>query len=133
MNLKMKKYTLLYSLALIFSSCGTSETKENTSLAPIEFQKKFEASPNAVLLDVRTMEEVQVERIKGQINFDYNAPEFEILIKGMDKSKPYFVYCSSGVRSSKAADKMREEGYQKIYTLEGGLTAWKKARLPVQN
>jgi rhodanese-related sulfurtransferase len=129
----MKKYILLFTLAIAFGSCRTSETKEGTSLSPIEFQKKFEASPNAVLLDVRTMEEVQAERIKGQINFDYKAPEFEILIKGMDKSKPYFVYCSSGVRSSKAADKMRDEGYQNVYTLEGGLTAWKNAGLPVQN
>jgi rhodanese-related sulfurtransferase len=129
----MKKHLLILFVGIVLSSCGSGDSNEQTSLAPTDFQQKYQLTTGAVLLDVRTMEEVQKERIKGQINFDYNAPEFEILIKGMDKSKAYFVYCGSGARSNKAAKKMKEEGYQKVYTLEGGLTAWKKAGLPVQN
>jgi rhodanese-related sulfurtransferase len=130
----MTKHLLVLFVGLILTSCGGGSTSsEQTALGPEDFQKLFQSTEGAVLLDVRTMEEVKAERIKGEVNFDYNAPEFNILIKGLDKSKPYFVYCGSGVRSGKAADKLREEGYNKVYTLNGGLKAWKKAGLPVQN
>jgi len=129
----MKKYIFILVVAASIAGCASKETKESTSaLSPAAFQTQLQAAPDAVLLDVRTLEEVQTERIKGEVNFDYNAPEFNLLIKGLDKAKPYFVYCASGVRSGKAADKMKELGFEKVYTLEGGIKAWKAAGLPVQ-
>jgi rhodanese-related sulfurtransferase len=131
--IKIKKFSGLLLLIIILVSCGRPETKENKSLSPLSFKQKWESTPNSMLLDVRSLEEVSVERIKGEVNFDYRAPEFSILIKGLDKSKSYFIYCASGVRSANAAEKMKEEGFENVYTLEGGLAAWKKAGLPVQN
>jgi rhodanese-related sulfurtransferase len=134
----MQSNTIGKSLGLLFVilalvSCGRQETKDNNNLEPLTFKQKWESTPNSMLLDVRSMEEVSVERIKGQVNFDYLAPEFTILIKGLDKSKSYFVYCASGTRSGNAAEKMKQEGFENVYTLKGGLAAWKKAGLPVQN
>jgi rhodanese-related sulfurtransferase len=127
----MKKY--FFILVVTLAGCSSKEDKTSTSsLSPAEFQNQMKSTPDGVLLDVRTLEEVQTGRIKGEINFDYKAPEFDLLIKGLDKTKPYFVYCASGVRSGKAADKLRELGFTKVYTLEGGLKAWKAAGLPVQ-
>lgn len=130
----MKKYFFILMAVAVFVSCSTSETKQDTSnaLAPQAFQDQLKATPDAVLLDVRTLEEVQTGKITGEINFDFKAPEFDVLIKGLDKTKPYFVYCASGVRSGKAAEKMKELGIEKVYTLEGGIKAWREAGLPVQ-
>lgn len=129
----MEKYIFILVVAASIAGCASKESKESVStLAPQAFQTQLQSTPDAVLLDVRTLEEVQSGRIKGQVNFDYNAPEFDLLIKGLDKAKPYFVYCASGVRSGKAADKMKDLGFEKVYTLEGGLKAWKVAGLPVQ-
>ena len=130
----MKKYFFILVVALAFTGCSSKEEKKTTlsALPPQEFQTQYQSTPDAVLLDVRTLEEVQTGRIKGEINFDFNAPEFDLLIKGLDKSKPYFVYCASGVRSGKAASKMKELGFEKVYPLEGGMKAWKAAGLPVQ-
>jgi rhodanese-related sulfurtransferase len=128
----IKKCVFILVVMATLAGCSSRGEKESTSLAPQAFQDQLKAMPDAVLLDVRTLEEVQTGRIKGEINFDYKAPEFSILIKGLDKSKTYFVYCASGVRSGKAAEQMREEGISKVYTLEGGLKAWKAAGLPTQ-
>ena len=112
-------------LALLLSSCSKEE-KENLSLKPLDFKERIGTMSDAVLLDVRTPEEVQKGYLKGALNFDFKSPQFTILIEGLDKEKPYLVYCASGVRSGKAADLMREKGFKKVYTLEGGLNAWKK-------
>jgi len=128
----MEKCFFILVVAIVFAGCGSKEDKPASTLSPVAFQNQLQATPDAVLLDVRTLEEVQSGRIKGEINFDFKAPEFNLLIKGLDKTKPYFVYCASGVRSGKAADKMKEDGFEKVYTLEGGLKAWKAAGLPVQ-
>ena len=127
----MKKYLLIVFIGLSLTMCSKKQ-EEMLSLSPQQFQQQLKNTPDAVLLDVRTLEEVQAGRIKGEINFDFKSAEFPILIKGLDKSKAYFVYCASGVRSGKAADQMRNEGFEKVYTLEGGIKAWEEAKLPVQ-
>ena len=109
-------------------SCSTQPT-ESSSLSPADFDQQVKSTADAVLLDVRTPEEVQTGYIKGAINMDFKRPEFKILIAGLDKEKPYFVYCLSGMRSGKAADLMRESGFTKVKTLDGGLKAWKAAGL----
>ncbi|KAI8818627.1 Rhodanese-like domain-containing protein [Fimicolochytrium jonesii] len=41
------------------------------------------------------------------------------------------VYCASGYRSILAADALKNMGYKKVYSLKGGISAWKGAGLPV--
>jgi rhodanese-related sulfurtransferase len=43
-----------------------------------------------------------------------------------------FLYCTSGFRSSKTAEKLYNKGFFNIYNLEGGITAWRKEGMPVQ-
>jgi rhodanese-related sulfurtransferase len=118
-------------LLIVAISCAKTGT-EPVLLKPKAFQDQMAATPGAVILDVRTPDEVHQGYLKGAVNFDFNAPEFNILITGMDKTKPYFVYCGSGVRSGKAADKMRDLDFQKVYLLDGGIKAWKEEGLPTQ-
>jgi thiol-disulfide isomerase/thioredoxin len=57
---------------------------------------------------------------------------FEERIKYLDKNKPVYTYCLVGGRSAAAAARLREEGFKEVYNLQGGITAWKKAELPVE-
>ncbi len=115
---------------VLVACAGSNTTEEKTSLTPAEFDQQSKATADAILIDVRTAEEVRSGYIKGAINMDFNRPEFKILIAGMDKTKPYFVYCLSGKRSGKAADLMREQGFEHVKTLDGGMNAWTAAGLP---
>ncbi len=124
----MKKIPIF--LVLLTVSCSHHQGAENFLLKPNAFQEKIASTSGAVVLDVRTPEEVNQEYLKGAINIDFKAPEFNVLIAGMDKTKPYFVYCASGVRSGKAAEMMRDMDFQKVYLLDGGIKAWKGEGLP---
>ena len=103
----------------------------NETLAPEAFKAKLEAAPDAVLLDVRTPEEVSQGIIMGAKNIDFKGSEFDQQLASLDKDKTYFVYCASGGRSGKTANLLKDKGFTKVYTLEGGFTSWKNKGLEV--
>jgi phage shock protein E len=126
----MKK---LYFLLLLLSACSRQGGDGDgvQVLNAKDFNDRIEA--NAVLLDVRTPEEFTSGHIPDAINLDYKSANFSDRLDSLDKSKDYMVYCLSGVRSGKAADLMKEKGFNSITTLDGGMEAWVAEGLPVQH
>ena len=81
-------------------------------------------TPNLVILDIRTPEEFNREHIKGAINIDYYANNFETELNKLDKSKTYIMYCRSGNRSRNAMRTFQKLGFQKVYNVLGGISSW---------
>ena len=97
-----------------------------------EFAEAVKSDTTAVILDVRTADEFAEGHIEGAINMDVkNDAAFDSGIKALDSSKTYYVYCRSGRRSHKAATKIQALGFKAI-DMEGGITAWKDAKMPVE-
>jgi len=105
---------------------------DSNSLKPEEFQKRIQETPDAVVLDVRTQAEASQGILPGALVLDFKASNFQEHIDLLDKSKPYFVYCASGVRSGKTSDQMEQSGFKEVYVLEGGIRAWEDAGLKLQ-
>lgn len=85
----------------------------------------MESDSNAVILDVRTQEEVAEGKIPNALHLDiYKGQEFVDEIKQLDTSKTYYVYCRSGVRSAQACAIMNQLGFQNTYNLVGGFSKW---------
>ena len=99
--------------------------KNAMDLTQEDWVSQFEADQNAVMLDVRTEDECDQGIIESSINIDiYKEPEFVAAIEALDKSKNYYVYCRSGVRSAKACAIMNELGIENAYNLLGGIIEW---------
>ena len=99
--------------------------KNAMDLTQEDWVSQFEADQNAVMLDVRTEDECDQGIIESSINIDiYKGPEFVAAIEALDKSKNYYVYCRSGVRSAKACAIMNELGIENAYNLLGGIIEW---------
>ncbi|PPK87140.1 rhodanese-related sulfurtransferase [Neolewinella xylanilytica] len=94
-------------------------------LSPAAFADKMEEE-GVVLLDVRTPEEIAVGKIDGAVEMDYNDPDFAKQLATLEKGPTYLVYCASGGRSNKACTMMAEAGFEHVYNLEGGFTAWEQ-------
>ena len=120
----MKKFLLLF---LLFAC---TETKPNESLSPEEFSAKWKDSANAVLLDVRSEQEVKEGALPNAQNIVYDE-SFADKLGSLPKDVPVFVYCAAGKRSAKAASILKEKGFKEVYQLKGGLNAWKEAKLPL--
>ena len=90
-----------------------------------EWATQLKSDNNAVVLDVRTLEEVEEGIIKNALHLDiYKGQEFIDALEDLDKSKNYYVYCRSGNRSGKACNIMEQLGFKGAYNLEGGILQW---------
>jgi len=78
------------------------------------------------LIDVRTVREFNSGHIEGAINVDFFLRNnFLKYFKTLDKDKPIYLYCRSGVRSQNSAKVLVQLGFNEIYDLKGGILAWK--------
>lgn len=90
------------------------------------FKSKLEAASNVQLVDIRTPEEFAAGTISGAVNMDYYATDFQQQLQSLDHTRAVFIFCKSGGRSSQALNKMAAMGFQEVYELEGGYSAWAK-------
>ncbi|MHA7058311.1 rhodanese-like domain-containing protein [Aquimarina sp. M1] len=80
---------------------------------------------NAVILDVRTEEEVEDGYIPNILHLDIRMGQgFLDEVEKLDKSKNYYIYCRSGARSAQACALMDQMGFKTTYNLIGGFMNW---------
>ena len=84
--------------------------------------KEYQATPGAVLLDVRTLEEYREGHSPGSKNVPLQSLD---KVTGFvnNQDTPVFVYCHSGARSSQAVSALRRMGYTNIKNI-GGINEW---------
>ncbi|MRI00418.1 rhodanese-like domain-containing protein [Kriegella sp. EG-1] len=96
-----------------------------SDLSQLEWEEQLEADDNAIILDVRTQEEVDEGYIPNSIHIDiYKGQGFIDEVEKLDKSKNYYVYCRSGNRSGQACAILGSLGIENAYNLEGGFMNW---------
>lgn len=95
------------------------------NLSQEQWEDQLESDSNAVVLDVRSPEELEDGYIPNAMNIDfYLGQEFLEALEVLDKSKNYYVYCRSGNRSGQACAIMDKIGFVNTYNLEGGFLRW---------
>ncbi|ODS85087.1 MAG: hypothetical protein ABS46_02245 [Cytophagaceae bacterium SCN 52-12] len=114
------KWVHFFALIAWLGLAGCSASTD-TSLPANDFVEKLENSESAQLLDVRSPAEFAGGHLQDAVNINWDDPGFASKVKELDKTKPVFVYCLSGVRSISAADFLRKEGFPEVYELEGGM------------
>lgn len=85
-------------------------------------------SGEIVLVDVREPDEHRAERIEGAMNLPLSRFDPATLPEVRERS--IVLHCAGGVRSAKALDLCRRQGFEVRGHLAGGLNAWKAAGLP---
>lgn len=90
---------------------------------------KMGQSPEFAIIDVRRPDEFAGGHIPDAVNID--SAHFSEHIAGLDLNGTYVVYCQRGVRSAGVREQMRDAGFREVYEIEGGMSAWTAAGLPV--
>lgn len=97
-----------------------------TDLTQEDWTKQLQADTNSVVLDVRTLAEVEEGIIPNAIHIDiYEGQGFINKVEQLDKSKNYYVYCKAGGRSAQACAVMNQLGFENAYNLIGGFSKWR--------
>jgi rhodanese-related sulfurtransferase len=121
----MRKSGLIALLLFFFAQLSFAQNKIAKDVSVKEFSKLI-TTGKGTLLDVRTPGEIAKGSIKGSVNMDFFDDNFESKLDQLDKTKPVYVYCASGGRSSDAMDMMKKKGFVAVYNLLGGYNAWVK-------
>ncbi|MGY0393116.1 rhodanese-like domain-containing protein [Bizionia sp. KMM 8389] len=109
---------------LLFTGCKEASQEDAIQVVTAEEMQTLLGIDDVQLIDVRTPEEYAGGFIAEFQNIDFLSPTFESDILKLDKDKPVILYCQSGGRSAKCAQKMAEAGFTKIYDLQGGISKW---------
>lgn len=118
----MKKAICLLLCVFFLVGCGSMNKKEDTPKGEIfkitseQIETTFENS-SYIIIDVREDYEYNKEHVVDAINISLN--EIEKVAEKYPKSTNIIVYCQSGNRSNKAAEKLIELGFLHIYDLGG--------------
>lgn len=92
---------------------------------------KMDAEPDLCLIDVRELAEWNEARIPGAVHIPKDEIPARICACVPDKSKAIYLHCKAGGRSMTSAQCLLEMGYDEVYSVDGGITAWALAGLPV--
>ena len=84
--------------------------------------KDYQATPGAILLDVRTTQEYGGGHIPGSKNIPLQVID-KVASVAENKDTTLFVYCYSGARSRQAAGILQRMGYRNVNNI-GGIAAY---------
>lgn len=108
-----------------------AETKQQVEeIEPFEAAQEIEGG-GVVLIDTREPHEFQEARIEGGKLVPPGLLADEIATAAPDRSARTILYCRSGNRSYKAAEKMGALGYTDVASMAGGILLWQEQGLPV--
>jgi len=122
-------FITIFTLAFLVISCNGQQSGKIQTIDAKSFAEKLHSTNHPQLIDVRTPEEYSSDKIENAKNLNWNDVDFESNANKLDKTKPVFVYCKAGGRSTQAANKLAALGFTEIYNLEGGIMKWNAAGL----
>jgi sulfur-carrier protein adenylyltransferase/sulfurtransferase len=97
-------------------SPGTGETTVE------QLKQRLDRGEKVFILDVRNPEEFQISRIPGSVLLP--LPSLPQRLRELDRDQEMVVHCKSGMRSQRAIDFLRQQGFTKLSNLKGGILAW---------
>ncbi len=133
--MKTIKFILVLVIAISFASCnGQQKDKKVTAknnqeqvqktISLIQPNDLDKVDSSVQLVDVRTPQEYGQGHIKHAKNINFFDANFVDQMSKLNKDEAVYVYCKSGGRSGRAAQKLKAAGFKKVYDLKGGFMNW---------
>jgi thioredoxin 1 len=129
----MRRFFLYIAfLCLLFATTSAQipDSLKYKSLGPYDFHLAWLKTDPAMLIDVREAFECRGKRIKGSVNIP-STGNLDFAADTIDKDCALFLYCTTDYRSKRIAVFFYDKGFRNVYSLDGGIVAWKRDGFPV--
>ncbi|MCZ4339102.1 thiosulfate sulfurtransferase GlpE [Shewanella colwelliana] len=83
------------------------------------------SSTDIQIVDIRDSESFEAGHIANATNL--TNENLAAYIGNADMDKPLVVVCYHGISSQNAAQYLNEQGFDEVYSLDGGFQAWREA------
>jgi len=94
----------------------------DTDIDVVELKEKMDRGDNFVLIDVREPHEYKICNLPGAKLIPLG--EFPQHVNEFDKNADIVIHCRSGMRSAKACAILRQNGFEHVRNVTGGILAW---------
>jgi rhodanese-related sulfurtransferase len=84
------------------------------------------SDPRPLLLDCRTPEEHAAAKIAGAVLIPMQELPERVGELAAHRLQPVIVHCHHGMRSLRVANWLREQGFTKVQSMQGGIDAWSR-------
>jgi UPF0176 protein len=114
----------IVTLGVAKSGADVSLENKADYIEPSELLEKYEKGEEFVIIDARNQYEASIGKFKDSIIPDItNFRDFPAFAKTLEeyKDKEVITYCTGGVRCEKASAYLRENGFNKVRQLHGGV------------
>jgi rhodanese-related sulfurtransferase len=109
---------------IFFSAMGASQ------IVPTEVTRLINHE-DAELLDIRSAKDFEKGHIINAFNIDMATLGDREKELDKYKDKTVVICCAQGQESIRVARNLKTKGFEKLYSLKGGISAWQNANLPL--
>ncbi len=96
-----------------------------------EVKRKLDGGEKFALVDVREESEFAKDHLPGAIHLGKGVIERDVEARVPDLNTPMVLYCGGGFRSALAADNLQKMGYTSVFSMDGGIRAWRERGFPL--
>jgi rhodanese-related sulfurtransferase len=122
-------FALVASFLLVIFTELRRKASGMLAVVPTEAVKLI--NNDAIVLDLRSAESFSRGHIAGARNIPMDELDGHMEKLAKFRNKPVVAVCDAGITSSKAVNTLRNSGFESVYNLKGGMSAWGQAGLPV--
>ncbi len=141
--MKLKYFLLIMIFALALTACGGGATAVADPLADLS-SGELSLGPTvdaATVAAIMNRDDVVLIDVREQSEYDEgHIPNITLIplatipdsLDQIPTDKTVIVTCRSGNRSGQITDFLRQQGYDNVHNMDGGILAWEAAGYPVE-
>jgi rhodanese-related sulfurtransferase len=103
----------------------------NKQLLSVTESVQFINQRQAQILDIRTVEEFKAGHIPNSKHLPLSELDSGLKQAKIDSNKPIILVCLSGNKANTALAKLKKAGCKDVVCMEGGISAWNQAGMPL--
>jgi rhodanese-related sulfurtransferase len=96
-----------------------------------QVKAKLDRGERFYLIDVREESEWARDHVPGAVHLGKGTIERDVEQQLPDVASEIVLYCGGGFRSALAADNLLRMGYQKVFSMDGGIRDWRQKGYPL--
>ena len=127
------RMTVKYRKQLAALDCDVDASQGGEHVSPAEWRRMMEEEDDTIMIDVRNQYEWEVGRFEGaelpECETFREFPEYTRDLKERvdPKKTKVMMYCTGGIRCEMYSAQMKNEGFENVYQLDGGVIGYGQA------
>lgn len=126
----VKKIVVTIILSIAFVTIGQVAAED---ISQSQLQQVMKNNKQAIVLDVRTVEEFEQGHIASAVNIPHKELEGRLAELSGAKNTQVVIYCRSGRRAEVAKQVLVKNGFNQLDHLSGDFNDWTSNNLPISN